>query len=120
MRSKYFIEFTSSHSVHDMTYLVTGTVSWIRLLYGDRQMTDTGWGRAVPNLMEIVTFPFQSRLMRASSGVLSGVRSKARRVYPSLKAFLDRNHSPTLWPLCPSLCTARRRPVVKMVFTSNF
>ena len=43
-------------------------------------MTDTGLGRVVPNLMEMDTFPCCSRLMCASSGVLSGVRSKARRV----------------------------------------
>ena len=49
-------------------------------------MTDTGWGRAVPNLMEMDTLPCHSRLMRASSGVLSAVRSKARRVYPPLKS----------------------------------
>ena len=36
-------------------------------------MTDTGLGRAVPNFMEMDTLPFHSRLMRASSGVLSAV-----------------------------------------------
>ena len=49
-------------------------------------MTDTRWGRAVPNLMEMDTLPCRSRLMRASSGVLSAVRSKARRVYPALNS----------------------------------
>ena len=44
-------------------------------------MMDTGWGSAVPNLMEMDTLPCRSRLMRASSGVLSAVRLKARRVY---------------------------------------
>ena len=49
-------------------------------------MTDTGWGRAVPNVMETATLPCRSRLMHASSGVLSAGRLKARRVYPSLKS----------------------------------
>ena len=47
---------------------------------------NTGWGWAVPNVMEMDTLPCHSRLMRASSGVLSAVRSKTRRVYPSLKS----------------------------------
>ena len=49
-------------------------------------MMDTGWGRAVPNLMEIDTLPCRSRLMRESSGVMLAVKSKARRVYPALNS----------------------------------
>ena len=76
-------------------------------------MTDTGSGRAVPNFMETVTFSCHSRLMRASSGVLSGVKSKTSRVLLSLKAF--RLTLRYIWAKASITL-----PVVKLVFTSNF
>ena len=37
-------------------------------------MTDTEWGRAVPNVMEMDTLPCRSRLICASSGVLTNFK----------------------------------------------